>query len=125
MKTFLTIALIALADALLVLAALLFVAGYHWYAAGLGAYTLAGVALAAWASRSRPAPAAPKTPCGVAGCQLPHCICCGKHPDPVDAHAAQMIRALSGQPAVLPEQHLLFPPRPQRGPGNPKPLGRQ
>lgn len=105
MKTFLTIALIALADALLVLAALLFVAGYHWYAAGLGAYTLAGVALAAWASRSKPIPAS----------------------DPVDAHAAQMIRALSGQSAVLPEQHLLFPPRPQHRQDNPqpKPNGRQ
>lgn len=35
-------------------------------------------------------------------------------PDPVDDHAAQMIRALSGRPAVLPEHHLLLAPRPGR-----------
>jgi len=33
------------------------------------------------------------------------------HGCPVDAHAAQMIRALSGQTAVLPEIGLLTPPR--------------
>lgn len=39
---------------------------------------------------------------------------CVPVPDPVDAHAAQMIRALSGQTAVLPEIGLLQPERPGR-----------
>ena len=89
MKTLLTIVLIAAADTLLVLAALLLVAGYGWQAAALGVATLVGVAFAAWATRDKPG-------------------------DPVDEHAEQVIRALSGQSAVLPELHLLNPRRPGR-----------
>lgn len=128
MKTLRIIAFVAVADGLLVLAALLLVAGYGWQAAAVGVGTLAVVALAAWLCRSKPEPeAAPEwtvldeplpddlSPTEEQMLRGPYWDPTLVFPDAVDDHAAQMIRALSGQTAVLPtlpEQHLLQPRRP-------------
>lgn len=116
MKTFFTVALIAVADALLVLAALLLVAGYPWLAAAVGVATLAGVGVAAWLSRNKPAPASAPRQWLVVDEPLPDELSDVERVmlgDPVDHHAAQMIRALNGRSAVLPEQHLIQPHRPR------------
>lgn len=122
LKTLFTIAFIAVADAALILAALLMVCGYKSESIAVFVGTFVVVALVAWLSRSKPKPAVePEREWLIWDEELEEGLSdverdmlrrgCVPVVDPVDDHAAQMIRALSGQTAVLPERHLIEPDR--------------
>lgn len=105
MKILSTLALVALEATALALGLLVFVAGYFWQAAALGAIAVAGLAAAAWASRSRPTARTEPREWLVWDEELEdglsdverQMLRYGFVGDPVDVHQAQMARALGGQ----------------------------
>lgn len=124
MKNALTILGVALDAALLALSLLLMVGGYLWW--GVVALAAAGVLVFAaarfWLHTPEPGAEAPRE-WHVWDEELDADLSPVERqmlrdgsvpiPDEVDTHAAQMIRALSGRPAVLPERGLLDAQRPQ------------
>lgn len=122
MKTLVTIVFVAAADALLVVAALLFVAGHMWQAGVVFAVVLGVAAAAVWRCVRRSAvPARPTPPCGDEGCWAWHCPCCGGHSADVPewhrllnaVHTPTRRLGILSQPN-WPEVHLIQPrPRPR------------
>ena len=131
MKTFFAVVGIVLDAVLLFVAVLMLLAGYYWMAALCGFGAFGSLVIAARQLRSRPEQVSAEAirnvwddayaDDGLSDVERQMLRYGYVAVDEVDMHAAQMIRALSGQSAVLPEHRLLFPPRPQQRQDNPQP----
>jgi uncharacterized membrane protein YedE/YeeE len=125
MRTFkaLCAAVALIVDAVVLLAAIgMLLGGYYWWAGLAGAAAVGALAVAAWRLHDRPTSHAPATEWLVWDTELDDGLSDVERQmlrygyvsvdDPVDLHHAEMIRALTGQTAVLPEHDLITPPRP-------------
>ena len=126
-KKLLTVAALAVDAAVIVLSLLLMVAGYPWWGGVALAAAFGSLVAAAWYwGRTPELPVTTgwhvwdeELEDGLSDVERRMLRAGYVRVDSVDAHAAQMIRALSGRSAVLPGHHLITPPRLQHRQDNP------